>query len=58
LAKTKLGLVNGTTQEQLDRWARRGAINAGFAVFAFLQAVQEGLLPQPAYNDCRNRPKF
>ncbi|MCG8554910.1 MAG: hypothetical protein MJD61_06425 [Proteobacteria bacterium] len=34
------------------RWTRRGAMNAGLAVFAYLDAVAGGLKPKPAYNAC------
>ncbi len=36
-----------------DRWAARGAINAGFAVFLYLdQLVRGQVTPKPPYNHC------
>lgn len=37
----------------LENWATRGAINAGLAVFLYLdQVVAHGLVPQPSYDQC------
>jgi hypothetical protein len=38
----------------VDEWARRGAINAGFAVFLYLKDVAEnrGGLAKPTYDHC------
>jgi len=43
----------GTTNNDLQNWATRGAINAGLAVFLYLdQVVVHGLKPPPAYDHC------
>jgi mono/diheme cytochrome c family protein len=33
-------------------WATRGAINAGLAVFLYLDQLSKGLQPKPLYNQC------
>ena len=39
--------------DEADRWATRGAINAGFAVFLYLDAVTKGTIPRlPDYTQC------
>ncbi|HEX2730061.1 MAG TPA: hypothetical protein VHM70_00595 [Polyangiaceae bacterium] len=48
-------LVYAWNDDRRDRWARRGAINGGLAVLSYLEAVNEGLLPKPAYNRCEDR---
>ncbi|HXI58459.1 MAG TPA: hypothetical protein VNO55_20470, partial [Polyangia bacterium] len=36
-----------------DKWATRGAINAGLAVFLYLKDLESSTTPpQPAYNHC------
>jgi hypothetical protein len=36
-----------------DAWATRGAINAGFAVFLYLDGVAKGSIHQiPSYDQC------
>jgi hypothetical protein len=36
-----------------DRWAARGAINAGFAVFLYLDELVKGhVSPKPSFNHC------
>jgi mono/diheme cytochrome c family protein len=40
------------TDEERDAWALRGAINAGFAVFVYLDAVSKGASPQSDYDHC------
>ncbi len=43
----------GGTNEDLYNWANRGAINAGLAVFLYLdQVVAHGLQPKPSYDQC------
>ena len=43
----------GGTNEDLYNWANRGAINAGLAVFLYLdQVVVNGLQPKPSYDQC------
>jgi mono/diheme cytochrome c family protein len=48
--------ANRMTPEELDRWALRGAINAGLAVFLYLDKLSHdalmGRTPQPDYNAC------
>jgi hypothetical protein len=42
---------------EADRWASRGAINAGFAVFLYLDAITKGTLQRlPDYNQCEQLP--
>lgn len=37
-----------------DAWATRGAVNAGFAVFLYLQAIENGTVQRlPDYNQCQ-----
>ena len=43
---------NVLTAEQKEGWAERGAINAGMAVFRYLDALVKGAKPRPAFNDC------
>ena len=41
------------SNDELENWATRGAINAGLAVFLYLdQVVVHGLQPVPAYDHC------
>lgn len=41
------------TYEEMWNWARRGAINAGFAVFSYLDAFTKGEIgAQPAFDQC------
>lgn len=43
------------TEERITTWARRGAINAGLAVFAYIDAVARGTtLPKPGYDQCES----
>lgn len=49
----------GTPPDERDAWARRGAINTGFAVFLYLDqiskdAASSGRKPCPAYNRCED----
>jgi hypothetical protein len=38
---------------EADRWATRGAINAGFAVFLYLDQLTKGVVPRlPDYDQC------
>jgi len=41
-----------TTYPDANRWALRGAINAGLAVFLYVNQLSEGGVPQPLYNQC------
>jgi hypothetical protein len=44
---------SGGTNTDLENWATRGAINAGLAVFLYLdQVVVHGLKPKPAFDHC------
>jgi mono/diheme cytochrome c family protein len=44
---------NRLTREELKTWAARGAINAGFAVYLYLdQLSRNGGAPQPAFDRC------
>jgi len=40
------------TPDDLERWATRGAINAGMAVFAFLDELDRGAKANPPYDHC------
>jgi len=40
------------TQDEQATWALRGAINAGFAVFLYLDGVSKGVPSAPPYNRC------
>jgi hypothetical protein len=42
----------GGTEVTADAWARRGAVNAGFAVFAYLKAVLHDGLKTTRYDQC------
>lgn len=45
--------ANRLTDQDVDDWARRGAINAGLAVFLYLDAVSKGeIKPLPDYDQC------
>jgi hypothetical protein len=45
------------TPDEIDRWALRGAINAGFAVFLYLDAVgKQKVTPLPDYDQCPPAP--
>jgi hypothetical protein len=52
---------NDSGSDQLldaDLWASRGAINAGFAVFLYLEQITKGTIkPKPSYNQCEQLPK-
>ena len=46
------GLTQVSVEEQ-DAWARRGAINAGFSVYAYLDAfTRSGAAPRPTFDQC------
>lgn len=45
------GLTPMTPEEQ-EVWVMRGAINAGFSVFVFLDKVSKGMKPAPDYTRC------
>jgi hypothetical protein len=46
-------LSNETATPKLDEFATRGAINAGWAVFYYLDGmISQGLGRVPAYNEC------
>jgi hypothetical protein len=36
----------------VETWTRRGALNAGFSVFLFLDALAHGRVDRTAYNEC------
>ena len=42
--------------DRMDRWAIRGAINAGLAVFTYVESLESGLSkgipPKPTYDAC------
>jgi hypothetical protein len=41
----------------IENWATRGAINAGLAVFLFLQEFERGTItPKPLFNQCEKLP--
>jgi mono/diheme cytochrome c family protein len=44
------------TYKDARKWAARGAINAGLAVFLYVDRVERGLTPKPAYNHCEQAP--
>ena len=41
----------------IDNWAKRGAINAGFAVYTYLSAFVDGKAPHIRYNECEQLGK-
>lgn len=44
-----------TGDDDVERWAIRGAMNAGMSVFVYLDAISRGLIqPKPAYNRCQD----
>ena len=46
---------SGGTNNDLQNWATRGAMNAGLAVFLYLdQVVAHGLQPKPSYDHCEH----
>jgi hypothetical protein len=47
--------TTGGTSDDVERWTVRGAINAGLAVFLYLQQL-EGHDPQPTYDACELLP--
>jgi hypothetical protein len=40
------------TDEDTQQWAVRGAINAAFSVFVYLEALERQTVPEADYNDC------
>jgi hypothetical protein len=36
----------------VDNWAKRGAINAGFAVYSYLDELVKGRANRIRYNEC------
>jgi len=38
--------------EEIDDWTLRGAMNAGLAVYVYLDAISKGAQPPPAFNAC------
>ncbi len=42
--------------DQLDQWALRGAINAGFSVFLYLESLAKNGGPDPDYTECDKLP--
>lgn len=51
---TTLSQDAGGTQKYTDanKWATRGAINAGLAVFLYVDQLSKGQQPKPLYNQC------
>jgi hypothetical protein len=44
--------------EEAERWAVRGAMNAGMSVFVYLDALSKGQVkPKPKYNRCEELGK-
>jgi len=43
---------NVTTAQRINAFALRGAINAGFAVFAYLDEVSKGLASTARFDEC------
>jgi hypothetical protein len=43
---------NELTAEQADAWAVRGAVNAGFGVYLYVQSLLKMNAPPPDYNQC------
>jgi mono/diheme cytochrome c family protein len=45
--------TGGVTYSDANHWATRGAINAGFAVFLYVDQLSKGLImPKPPYDQC------
>jgi|GEM_PF-575067 len=52
-----LAPANMWREAELDQWAVRGAMNAGFSVFAYLSKVSSGeITPMPPVNSCNLLP--
>ena len=48
----------GVVFTDVDSWATRGAINAGFAVFSYLDQLERGqVTPKPPFNHCEDLAK-
>jgi hypothetical protein len=45
--------ASAMTPEDGKQWATRGAINAGFAVFIFMEEVTSGRLSPVRYDECQ-----
>jgi mono/diheme cytochrome c family protein len=45
-------LTDAMTKSALNDWATRGAVNAGFSVFFYLDQVERGKTPVPPYDHC------
>ena len=44
---------NQLSYPDADKWATRGAVNAGLAVFLYLDQLERGNVhPKPLYNHC------
>ena len=52
LFKSVDGPSNVPIPLDLERWAARGAINAGLAVFLYLQELKKGAKPTPLFDQC------
>ena len=44
----------GEDLTDVNKWATRGAINAGLAVFLYIDQLSKGLNPKPPYNQCES----
>jgi mono/diheme cytochrome c family protein len=49
---TEVGQGGALVSAAADAWAARGAINAGLAVFLYVDQLSRGLSPKPPYNHC------
>jgi mono/diheme cytochrome c family protein len=45
-------MTNLLSAEEIDAWAKRGALNAGFSVFLFLNELANGRVDRTRYNEC------
>ena len=56
ILKWRLSTVNDSNQNltfpDANKWALRGAINAGLAVFLYIDQLSQSGAPQPLYNQC------
>jgi hypothetical protein len=47
--------TNWVTEQEAERWATRGAMNAGFSVFLYLDALAKGKIQRPVpHNRCED----
>ena len=56
ILKWRLSTINDSNQNltfpDANKWALRGAINAGLAVFLYIDQLSQSGAPQPLYNQC------